>query len=86
MIQVLPGQSILDICIQTSGGVESLFDLIRLNEIDDPFVLPSYIKPPGIISKAVASHYLNNGITPATTMTNSLIDFDPLDFDTNDFY
>ena len=66
-VEVFPTQTILDICLQTTGTAESLFDILKLNSM-------STIKLDGIreleiiqpIKTLTVRHYQNNNIKPAT--------------------
>ncbi len=62
-------QTILDICLISTGTIESLFDLLKLNNLPDLSIqnieqLQS-IQP---IKKRTVNYYLSNGIVPATNI------------------
>jgi hypothetical protein len=62
-------QTILDICLISTGTVESLFDLLKLNNLPDLSIQNvqqlQTIQP---IKSRIVNYYLSNGIAPATNI------------------
>jgi len=90
-ILMLPTQSLFDICLQETGTIESLFEILNANSLTDIDVenlmlsIPSSVKT----NKNVLNYFKNNSIKPASidsfVLSSVSNDFDDNDFDTNDF-
>lgn len=67
-IKVLSGQSLFDVAIQESGGVEAAFDLALLNGISITGALAagSMLLGVGVVNKLVADYYRAKRLKPAT--------------------
>ncbi len=70
MISKLPGQSLLDICVQYTGTIETLFDLMHLNSLgmDEIISEPIQLILPTISKKAIVNHINSNNIQIATDL------------------
>ena len=68
---VNPNQSILDISLQASGGIETLFDTAAANGvgITDDLLAGQVVDIPGTSNDKVVGYYSVNGIIPATAPT-----------------
>jgi len=70
-------QTILDICLISTGTVESLFDLLKLNNLTDLSIQNiqqlNAIQP---IKTRTVNYYLSNGITPATNIKADELNID----------
>lgn len=74
-VQVLEGQSLLDIAIQTAGSVEAVIEIATLNGMsvsDD--IVPSQIRTVDVHNRSVASYYTARAITPATAVAMTVCD------------
>lgn len=88
-VKILTTQSILDFCLQTCGSAEALFDVMKLNSLNDLFVQPLIdLNVTDLIkNQRVVDFYKNNNITPGTIDRDFLLQFS-LDFNcdfNNDF-
>lgn len=75
-VQVLEGQSLLDIAVQTAGGAEGVASLSRLNGIPvtGPLDLKRLIDRGEEIDRRRRQYYEQREIKPATELTVSLSD------------
>ncbi len=66
-VDVFNTQTILDICLQSTGTIESLFDILKLNNMDTLFIGDKtqleVIQP---IKARTVNYYASNSIKPAT--------------------
>lgn len=62
------GQSILDVCIQHTGSIETLFDVLELNSIDlmGPITEVITLQMPPVKNKNVVDYLQQNKIGLAT--------------------
>jgi hypothetical protein len=86
-VKILTNQSILDFCLQTCGSAEALFDVMKLNSLNDLMVTPLIeLNVPDLIkNQRVVDFYKNNNITPGSEYSLLTDDFDNNDFDPYDF-
>lgn len=75
-IKVYERQSMLDIAVQYSGGIETVFDLALINELsitDDLSPCVSILGSGSIFDSDIVNYYSNKGIVPSTAPTTSEI-------------
>jgi hypothetical protein len=70
-MKVLSGQTILDIAIQSCGGIEAAFDLAMLNGLNptDDLIPGQELILPDVIDSDVQQYFQNKNIHPATLLT-----------------
>jgi hypothetical protein len=75
-VKVLSNQSILDICLLSTGTVESMFDILKLNNLKSLSIKEinslEVINP---VKNKVVSYYITNSISPATEINKENISF-----------
>ncbi|MBI1837794.1 MAG: hypothetical protein HYR91_11080 [Flavobacteriia bacterium] len=68
-VPVFSTQTILDICLQTTGTVESLFDILKLNNMNSILIEDKreleVIQP---LKQRTVNYYASNNIRPATQL------------------
>jgi len=74
LIKVLQGQTLFDIAVQTSGSVETAFEIALINSIGitDELTHGTTLSTVGVLNKQIRSYYQNKQITPATGLGSSL--------------
>ena len=72
-INVIQGQTLFDIAIQSAGSAEAAFEMALLNSIGitDDLVPGTVLLPAGIFNKQIAAYYQNKQIKPATNLGSS---------------
>lgn len=72
-------QSLLDIAIQTSGGVEAAFDIAAANDISisEPLAEGVQLETVPATDKAVLDRYTAKKISPATELSDEEIEAAP---------
>ena len=71
-LKVYERQSMLDVAVQHSGGIESVFDLAFSNGLsitDDINPYDSLLGCESIVDSDIVDYYSNKGIVPATAAT-----------------
>lgn len=70
-MKVLSGQTILDIAIQSCGGIEAAFDLAMLNGLNptDDLVPGQELVLPDVVNSDIQEYFQNKNIHPATLLT-----------------
>ena len=68
----IPGQSLLDICVQETGTIETLFDVLHLNQLDMTFAItePVQLIMPPVVKKQIVDYISTNKIQMSTDYTN----------------
>lgn len=71
-IQVLEGQSLLDIALQTAGSVEAAIEMATVNtvSVSDDLSVSEPMRPVVAQNKSIASYYAARRIKPATAVTD----------------
>lgn len=81
MIRVKPSnrQSLLDIALQTSGGIEAAFDLSKENgrSISEPLEAGAELGTVAAVDKNVLAKYEARGIRPATELSAKEVEAAP---------
>lgn len=70
-IQILAGQSVLDVAVQTAGSVEAAIALATVNGLsitDDPQLVE--LRTTDVQNKSIAGYYSRNELKPATAVTD----------------
>jgi hypothetical protein len=84
--KILPNQSILDIALCNTGSLESLFDILHLNNMLSLDLQEGVeLKLPNVVNSKIVDYYKTNNIQFATGVSD---DFYQGDFNTdfnNDF-
>ena len=72
-------QSLLDIALQTSGGVEAAFDLAEANgiSISEPLEAEAELETVAAADKNVLAKYEARGIRPATELSTEEVEAAP---------
>lgn len=71
MSKIMVGQSLLDIAIQDTGNVETVFDIALANNLSitgDLQINQELIIPETKVEQQVVSYYQRRGIHPATNL------------------
>ena len=74
MITVLHNQSLLDLALQHTGGIESIFELAVLNGksvTDDMTAGASLLVEEATTNKDILAYYTSKNIQPATAFTKA---------------
>lgn len=68
----IPGQSLLDICVQETGTIETLFDVLHLNQLDmtNAITEPVQLIMPPVVKKQIVDYISTNKIQMSTDYTN----------------
>jgi hypothetical protein len=69
-VQLLPGQTLLDIAIQEYGTVEGLFEMRKLNSFTDYSTIPTSVlvhENPTVGDAAIREYYQDKGIKVVST-------------------
>ena len=66
-------QTLWDIAIQYCGNVETVFEIMNLNDISVTGTFPKEIVIPEIINQKIVDYYRTNNIIPATAMSTEII-------------
>lgn len=81
MARIIPQdrQSLFDIAVQTSGGVEAAFDLAAVNgtSISEPLVPEVSLETVPAVDKSVLARYEAQHIRPATELSSDEITMAP---------
>ena len=81
MAKIAPSdrQSLLDIAVQTSGGVEAAFDLAAANDVSvsEPLEAGAQLEPAPVADKMVLERYTARQIRPATELSDEEIEAAP---------
>lgn len=74
-VNVLEGQSFLDIAIQACGSVEAAFELAVLNSMSltDDLVPGVELVLPAVVNSSIALYYKSKNIKPATASVFSTV-------------
>ena len=72
-IKVKDRQSLLDIALQTSGGMEAVFALAEKNAlaVSDPLPIGAELETANVINRAVVERYAIKKAQPATELTSA---------------
>ena len=72
-------QSLLDIAVQTSGGVEAAFDLAAANDVSvsEPLEAGAQLETAPVADKMVLERYTARQIRPATELSDEEIEAAP---------
>lgn len=87
IVKPLKRQSLFDVCLQHTGSVDTLFEIMKTNGFNslNPD-LGQGVELAATTSKRVKDFYTLSGITVATMpLMNDQTDFNHPDFNTNDF-
>lgn len=81
-IEVLNGQSLLDIAVQSAGSVEAVIDIAANNGVGITDMLPtgSVIDIPDVENKQIADYYAANRINPATGELSADLPYGGIEF------
>ena len=73
MITVLHNQSLLDLALQHTGGIESIFELAVLNgkSVTDDMVAGASLLVEATTNKDILAYYTAKNIQPATAFTKA---------------
>ena len=81
MAKIAPSdrQSLLDIAVQTSGGVEAAFDLAAANDVSvsEPLEAGAPLETAPVADKMVLERYTARQIRPATELSDEEIEAAP---------
>ena len=81
MAKIAPSdrQSLLDIAVQTSGGVEAAFDLAAANDVSvsEPLEAGAQLETAPVADKMVLERYTARQIRPATELSDEEIEAAP---------
>lgn len=73
-------QSLADIALQTSGGLDALFALAVANDLPIPEVLPDMeLETAGVVDSIVLGRYQARKVCPATELTQDDINVIPFE-------
>lgn len=72
-------QSLLDIAVQTSGGVEAAFDLAAANDVSvsEPLAAGAQLETVAVADKMVLERYTARQVRPATELSDEEIEAAP---------
>ncbi len=78
-VQPLDRQSLLDVALQTSGGIEAALALAIKHDIaiSEPFIRGAEIETVAAVNKIVLNRYQEVGIRPATELSPADLDIAP---------
>lgn len=71
-LKVYERQSMLDVAVQHSGGIESVFDLALMNGLSITADLNPYdtlLECESVVDSDLVDYYSNKGIVPSTAIT-----------------
>ena len=73
MITILHNQSLLDLALQHTGGIESIFELAVLNgkNVTDDMVAGASLLVEATTNKDILAYYTAKNIQPATAFTKA---------------
>lgn len=68
----IPGQSLLDVCVQETGTIETLFDVLHLNQLNmtEAITEPVQIIVPSVAKKQIVDYITTNKIQMSTDFIN----------------
>lgn len=68
MVQITNGQSLIDLAVQHTGSVESLFDWMHLNNLTALNQLPSALETPAVVNLKVVDFFKTERFQSATNV------------------
>jgi len=75
-MKVCKGQSLFDVACICLGAAEAAIQIALLNGISvtDDLVVGQELKLPDVVNRDIVSYYANNGLNPATGITDTEVE------------
>lgn len=78
-------QSILDVCVEHTGSIETLVEIMELNSFSSLDVDQKNIEISTVLKPSVVNFFKVNNQSPATHEETGGLDYDPRDYNMNDY-